>query len=276
MRKILSVFAIGALLIFSACEKDHVEAPGDIPGMGNASGELTYDEAFSLPEGIELVGTMTGIDESSSVAIGDDMSLKSTFANQSVQTFGNYGSGGRFIKLLCNLKNTTNQYRTVFFPRGLLCKVHKEGYQNAMSLQWTWVTIKPYGSRTFILHMYCINYGRSGSDAQSEFSFLGITNSPTMWNLINRIGWRKINYEHYFGHGYPTSYSLKDEAVSYENITSELQNAVWSVTNGDGLTDESISFIESIPELEEGTYPDNLDDIDIQPPFYFDEYTPAE
>lgn len=179
------------------------------------------------------------------------------------------------MKLKCQLRNNTDDNRTVFFPKGLLCKVNKEGYQNGILLQWSWVCIPPKSDRIFILHVFCINYGKSGSDAESDYNFLGITSSPLMKELCDKIGWRKINYEHYYGNGTSTS-ALKEENVTYDEIAEDLQNAVWSITNGDGLTDEHISFIESLPLLEEGTYPTELEDETVEYPYYFEEYTPVK
>jgi len=274
MRKLISIIAVAMLVAFTACEKEQVEVfvdqPNEIPGMGNADGELQAD-TYSLPEGIEFVGSIGGVthDQTGSIAMEGDL--------KSSQTYTCYGSGGRWVKVAVTLKNTSNMNRTVFLPRGLLFKVNKEGYQHAMLLQWTWVCIKPMAERTFVLNLYCINKGLSGSDPHAEFSIIGITNSDLMWSLLRMIGWRKINLEHYTQVG--TNAALKssnEDLATYEEIVENLQDAVWSLTNGTGLSDEQVSFIKSIPMLEEGTYPEGLDDKTVEPPYYFDEYTPVQ
>ncbi|MCU4166435.1 hypothetical protein [Carboxylicivirga caseinilyticus] len=271
MRKTLTLFVVLALLAFTACEKEKIESPGNIPGMGYTEGELSVD-AFELPEGIELVGTITGLEETTTAAISkDDLSLKSTFANEAVQTNSNYGSGGQFVKLKCQLRNRTNQQRTMFFPKGLVCKVKQEGYQSGILLQWAWVSLKPNEERTFILHLYCINKGKSNSDAQSEFEIHGITNSNTMWKLLNLIGWGKINWEHFNSVSTSTS-SLKETSLSYDEIASGLQDAVWALTNGDGLTEDQIEFINAIPQLDETELPSDLLNNTIDPLKYYPEY----
>lgn len=264
------------LVTFTACEKEKVEEPGDIPGMGYASGELQVQEAYSFPEGIELVGSLNGVGEESSVAMEGDFNLKSAISGVETQTYSCYGSG-RWVKVEVTLKNTSDMNRTVFLPRGLLFKVNKDGYQHAMLLQWTWVCIKPMAERTFILNLYCINKYMSGSSPDAEFSIIGITNSDLMWSLLRMIGWRKINLEHYSQ--VSTIAALKssnEDLATYEEIVENLQDAVWSLTNGTGLSDEQVNFIKSIPMLEEGTYPEGLDDKTVEPPYYFDEYTPVQ
>lgn len=270
MKKIIFILAIAMLVAFTACQKEEVvvEAPGEIPGMGNAVGELQVQEPFNLPDGIELVGSVGGLEPGTTGNIAAEGGLKST------ETWRCYGSGGRWVKLAVTLKNTSNKYRTVFFPRGLLFKVNKEGYQHAMTLQWTWVCIQPNAERSFALNTYCINKGKHGSDPQANFSILGITNSETMWRLLRMIGWRKINLEHYQQIG--TTTALKADELTYDEIQENLQDAVWSMTNGAGLIEEQIQFIESIPMLEDGSYPEGLDDTTVEAPYYFDEYTPVQ
>lgn len=278
MRKIISLMAGIVLITFTACEKEVMEEPGNIPGMGDAVGELQADP-FELPEGIEIVGSIGGIGDSSGgeAAVSGSPSLKSTLSALNSQSYACYGSGGRWVKVAVTLKNSSNMYRTVFLPRGLLFKVNKEGYQHAMLLQWTWVCIKPMAERTFVLNLYCINRGLSGSDPHVEFSILGITNSDVMWSLLRLIGWRKINLEHYQVVSNVSGLKASaDDIRTYEEITEVLQDAIWSLTDGTGLTEEQISFIESIPLLEEGSYPKALDDKTVEPPYYFDEYSPIE
>ncbi|MBS2099100.1 hypothetical protein [Carboxylicivirga linearis] len=271
MRKILSVFAVLAIVVFTACEKEQIEEPGNIPGMGDNESALSVD-AFDLPEGIELVGSMTGVVETTAIAVDkNDLSLKTTFTNEAVQSSDNFGSGGQFVKLKCHLRNTTNQRRTVFFPRGLICKVNLEDYQSGVLLQWAWVSVAPNASREFVLHLYCINKGKHGSDATSKYSILGITNSNVMWKLINRIGWKMVNWEHYYN-GTSTAAVLKQNSLTYEEVTEGLQDAVWSMTNGDGLSESQIEFIESIPSLNQEDLPADLINGTIDPLKYYPEY----
>ncbi len=271
MRKILSMMAVATLLVFTACEKNEPEAieePANIPGMGNAEGDLQVD-AYEMPDDIEIIGSIQGV-------LPDDLgSVNALDGLKATTGYACYGSG-RDVKVQITMKNTSQtKNRTVFLPRGLVFKVNKTGYQHAMLMQWTWVCIKANSSRTFVLNLYCINSGLKGSDSSAEFSILGITNSEVMWKLLRMIGWRKINLEHY--QQVNAAALLKsDDEISYDNIVTNVQEAVWELTNGSGLSEESIDYIEGIPFLEEGTYPADLDDKTVEPPYYFDEYTPVD
>lgn len=271
------MLVIAMLVAFTACEKEEVEeVPGEIPGMGNAGGELEV-EAFAFPDDIEFVGAITGIGGSSRAVQGQPY-LKSASVD-ATYSHSCYGSGGQHVKLKLTVKNNNPTLkRTVYFPPGLIFKVNIGGYQNAILLDCTWICVQPGETREFLLYLYCINLGKNGSDSTSEYEILGTTKSSLMLALISWIHWREINWEHHYLNVETNKAELKKGLtnVSYEEIANKLQDAVWAITNGTGLTDEQIEFMQSIPMLPEGTYPKELDDKTLEPPYYFEEYTPVD
>lgn len=276
MKRFLSFLFVAVLVVFTACQKEEIEeVPGNVPGMGDAVGDLEVDP-YNFHEDFEFIGEIGGFEEGS-VAVQGDASLKSISINESVQNSCNYGSGGRWVKVKMEVKNTNPSYkRGLYFPRGCIFKVNLEDYQHAILLDWAWACIQPGATRTIILHLYCINKGKNGSDAHSNFDIIGITKSRTMWKLLRKLAWRKINWEHYHTNYEISKNSLKASGegdTAYEEITGVLQECVWAITNGSGLTEEQEQFIESLPMLEEGTYPKELDDKTIEPPYWFDEYS---
>lgn len=271
MRKILSSLVVAVMILFTACQKEEIkETPGNIPGMGNAVGELEV-VPYEFNEDIEFVSAIGGFDEGS-VAEQGEASLKSTTTANC-----NFGSGGKYVKVRMTIKNTNpTKWRSVFFPRGCVFKVNLKDYQHAILLDWAWPCIAPGATRTITLHLYCINKGKHSSDAQANFDIVGITKSPTMWLLLNRIALRKINWEHYHANIEVNKAGLKssnEELAEYDEITKVLQDCVWAITNGTGLSEEQVKFIESLPKLEDDTYPKELDDKNIEAPYWFDEYT---
>ena len=257
MKKILVGVAM-LTLILGSCSKDNLDTPGTILGMGNTSGALEVDAPFILPEGIAIVGDISGLDNSGAKS-GDSKSLPLSC----------YGSGGKMIKLKLTLLNTSNRHKTIFFPKGLLWKCKEEGYQDALLCQTTWCNVEANSQRTILVDLYCINYGRDPSDHLSSYRILGVSGSKTIWNLLRMVGWRKINYEHW----YNTSKGDKGTAIepTYEAITERFQNIVWNLTNnGLDITAEDQAFIESIPELASEEIP--VVDDNSQFPEYFEEY----
>lgn len=281
MKKGVIYFLTFLLVIsFSSCEKETGEEPGAIAGMGDASGELVVTP-YDLPEGISIDGDISGVDLNENGSVTASAEEKTLLKSWSFgNSYPNYGNGGQWIKLKLTISNDYSGKRTLFFPKGLVFKVNKSEYQHGILLQWTWFVLNPNSTRSIYLNLFCINKGKHGSSDDVQYTMAGITKSSLMWTLLNKIGWRKINSEHIFPHNeaLKSSGNLKsseeDLVEYYEEISELLQDAVWSITNGDGLTAQQIQEIEALPELEEGTYPEELENGVENAPFFFEEYAP--
>jgi hypothetical protein len=253
MNKILIGLTV-LTLIFSSCTKENIESAGKIKGMGNTPGDLEVKAPFTLPLGISLVGDISGLPKPNA-KVGESKMV----------AYSCYGSGGKMIKLKVTLVNTGNLARTIFFPKGLLWKCDVLGYQHAISLQTTWCTLRANEQRTIVMDLYCINYGLSSSDDKATYMILGVCDSKILGNLLDLIGWRKINYEMIFGH------SKGVTSPTYDEITSRMQDIVWNLTNnGKDISTEDQAFIQSIPELA----PSEIPPLDSQSqfPVYFEEF----
>jgi len=261
MKKIL--FGLTLLALISASCQKNEDSPGNIPGMGNTAGDLQVKEPFTLPDGIKIIGDITGLDNSGA---------KSEDAKT---TYYCYGSGGKMIKLRLTLANTGTHPRTVFFPKGLLWKCRVPGYQSAILCQTTWVSLQPNAQRTIYVDLYCINYGLSPSDHNSTFQIVGITSSTVIQDLLKMIGWRKINYEWIYGTFQGGNKGNATEPT-YEEITERIQDIVWDLTNnGTEIAAEDKAFIESIPELPSSEIP-TLDANSQFPEYFKDFLAPVE
>jgi hypothetical protein len=266
MKRLFIGLALFSYLFMISCEKEK-ETPGGIPGMGDTPGRLEIKEAFTLPDGITITGQITGI-------IEDDKKSGDTKSGSATKTLPSYGSGGKAVKLQVVFTNSSNYPRTVVFPKGLLWECNLPGYQHAIMLQTTWVTVLANSQRSVIIDLYCINWGLEPSYTNSTFNIIGVTASRIMWQLLDLIGWKKINYEmiYHFTYG---SKSVASTAPGYDEITEKLQTIVWNLTNfNKPISDDDKAFIESIPELlpeeippvnEQGQYPE-----------YFEEYKVIE
>lgn len=255
MKKYTVLFVVIAFIGLMSCESDSL---GDIEGMGDNPGELKVKEPYNLPDGILLLGDVTGAENPGLKSTG----LKSAFDTKSGISF--YGSG-RYVRLQLNLLNTKEYARTVFFPKGLVWRCNNGGYQNGLTCQTTWVCIPANTSRLINVDVYCANANLLSNPTQSTtYQILGVTSSKTMWGLLDRIGWRKINFE-------MLQTDTKADGPTYEEITERLQVMVHQITDlGTGLTEEDIEFIQSIPELEVEERP--IVDENSQFPEYFEEF----
>jgi hypothetical protein len=262
MKKVLFGFIVSTLFSLGSCQKENLDSPGSIQGMGNALGNLEVKTPFTLPKGIALIGDISGvITPVGKVAKEED--------SKSI-TLPCYGSGGKMIKLKLTLLNSGNSPKTIFFPKGLLWKCNISGYQHAILLQTTWISLTANSQRTIVIDLYCINYGLDPSDGNSTFQILGVSSSNVINNLLKIIGWRKINYEMIYG-TFAVGKSGTAEVPTYEMITDRMQSILWNLTNnGIDISSVDRAFIESIPELPSSEIP--ALDSQAQFPEYFKEF----
>lgn len=264
MKKLL--FLLIACVALVSCEKRPIEeAPSLIPGMGEAEGELEVIP-FELSEDFELIGTIAGTLESDISAGNSDFSFKST---DGIETYSRYGCGGKYVKLKMTFKNRSTIKRTLYFKRGLLCKVNNEDTQHGILVQPTWLCFKGGETRTVYLNMLCVNKGKSGAKTSDKYQILGYTTSKIMNSLLKRLSVKKCNFEHFYRSSLK---SAGTDDLVYDNVEDVLQEAVWALTNGSGLTEEQSAFIDNLPALEEGTYPEGIVEEYSELPVYFEEY----
>lgn len=261
-KKLFGLLIIAVFTLFS-CEKEPLDSPGEIQGKGETPGELLVKEPFKLPVGIELIGEVTGTVNDGSKSEG----TKSV--NEEVKSDYSLFGSGKYVRLTLNLFNSGDYPRTVFFPKGLVWRCNFGNFQHGLQAQTTWVCLQPKLSRTIYVDLYCINAGIPAPDQTGTYSILGVTSSQTMCNLLNLIGWRKVNYEMVYG-VHIGGKGIQDEPT-YNEITEKLQLIVHNLTDkGIDITAEDKAFIESIPELSSSEIQQL--DVDLQYPEYFNEF----
>ncbi|WP_430809895.1 MULTISPECIES: hypothetical protein [unclassified Carboxylicivirga] len=273
MKYTFNLIVIALMMSFAGCSSDEEQA-GEIPGMGTAEGVLQVVEDYQAPEGF-VIGDGIGVNYGSSNA-GVKSYVPSTAALKSGSGwFNSYGSG-RFIKIKLTITNVKDYGRCCWLPRGLVFEVSDPAYQHGMLMCWTPIWLRANQTRDIILEVFCINRGRSGSDTSVTYKVKGVTSSPVMKRFFQRLGWRKINKEFYYGtsaHQYELKAMAAEDLAKYDEISENLQEALWTLTDGDGdLTQEQIDYINSIPLMPEGTYPAYLDDEGAIPPEDWQEY----
>ncbi len=240
-----------ALISLSSCEKEMLDSPGDISGMGNNLGKLEIKQVYELPKGVFMVNQINEPDD------------KDT-------TFSKFGSGkNERVKL--TLFNSNNAPRTVFLPKGLIFQNSTPGYHNGILLQTTWMTIEAGARRDVIVELFCINSGLLHNNQDSHYNFLGVTDSPTFSRLLDLIGWRKINYEMIYG-SFKGGQPVSPSGPAYGDITARLQTIVWNLTDlGIDISEEDTKYLESIPVL----FPDEIppvDEVSSSYPEFFHEF----
>lgn len=249
MKRHLSLLALLFIISISSCEKTDQEVPGKIPGMGNYQGELVISEKFTLPQGVILIGKITGLS-------GD------------LSDYFRFGSG-KAVRLEMILLNTTDLPRTAFFPKGLIFKSDSPDYQSGILLQTAWICVEANSERTVLIDLYCINYGLPGPDKNATYTIAGVTGSEVIGELLDLIAWKGINYE--MIHGIFPGESEPVIVFPYSEITDRLQTVVHNLTAfGIGLSSDNRAFIDSIPEISSAAIPQK--DASAHYPTYFAEF----
>ena len=227
MRRSVIVVIFSFLIGLTSCEKEKHELPGKIPGMGTAGGELAIDQDFKMPEGVVIIGDITGL-------------------SPEMTGYTRRGSG-EAVRLQMTITNTTQKDTIIYFPKGLLLKSDRPDlYQNGMLLQATWVDVAANSEMKVFLDSYCINLGIPGPDENATYTIPGTTGSELMKELLETVSWSMINYEMVHN---SQIYSCP---LTYGEITDRLQNIVHNVTTrGIDVTAEDKEFIVGIPELPE-------------------------
>jgi len=218
---------------FNACNKDDLEyyEPGEIPGLGDAIGDVPGQQ-FTLPNGIELTGNITGSISSNN------------YWNQSSsgQTIHYYGSGSGYVDLLLKLRNVRSTSITVTFPIATVFISRTGNAQNGVLLQKVTITIPANSDYNLGLVLYCGNQHKGSASSGSVYDLGIVCNASSLIDLCNRLKNKKINIEKFS----PASTADKNTYNSQKDI---LQRIVWQVTDGNGLTQNDIDHINSLPNI---------------------------
>lgn len=262
MKNLLLYITLISVIGLTSCEKILQEVPGNIPGMGESNKKLEIKEAFALPDGIGITGSITGIEEDDTKLLVD---YKPVYGAKSSSYFGS----GKLVRLTLTLVNSKDVARTVYFPKGLVWECQTDGFQHGLQIQTTWISLHPNTTRNIVIDLYCGNLGLPGPTTQTSYKILGVTSSTVLWRLLDKVGWKKVNYEMING-----KYAKGEatEGPTYDQITERFQAMIHNLTDrGLDITQEDLLFINSIPELT----PEEIPQIDenSQYPEYFEEFT---
>lgn len=259
MKKTILLLTLGLLsCAITSCEKNELKnavdyTPGEIPGLGDAEGELT-GTPFGLPRGIELIDEITGNSSQSGYwtldysvqripfKMKDGSVVTRSTAETTYSTSRHfYGSGYGYVDLLIPMRNTTGNSITVTFPAALILRNESGSCQNGVLIKKVDVEI-PAGEDYYLnLAFYCGNAHKSSAGSNDIYSLGVVSDALPLLELCDKVKNKKINLEDF-------DYRSSEDYYTYKSQTDILQDIVWEVTDGEGLTSEEIAYIESLPE----------------------------
>ena len=226
MRKILFLvtFSFIVAVTFLSCSKDksNKDDPSNIPGMGDAGGELEVEEPFAYPLAPSIVGDITGVEVNP------------------LPTDNPVGSGGGWVILDIVLENITDKDANFYLPGGSVIECQTENYQHAICIKRIDVSVEKESTKNFKLLVYCINKGRSGSSPDITYIIKGVTSSDRMMTLVAALEDKKIDIRNY----------LPDDKLEFIELSEKIQDIVWAITNGSGLSDGDWTFINSLTVID--------------------------
>jgi hypothetical protein len=231
---------------FVSCEKDDSkskeEVPGQIPGMGDAGGELEVKAPFVLPDGISLVGVIRGAGDSNVSLTGEAIFLQNSLLKDDLYPI--LGSGGQWLALELIFENATSVNKDVVIPAGCVFEVQEEGYQHGIALQDVRIHVLGNNQLQIKLYLYCINKGKEGSSSVTTYVIRGVSTSEWIGLLVEALEYKMIDISEF----------TPEELEEYDRITTAIQEIVWAITNGRGVNQTDWDFIEALRDkIDEAT-----------------------
>lgn len=235
-RKLLLLLLLLGFVIGCEKEKTDQEMPGNIPGMGNAEGDFVIKEPFTLPEGVALVGEIRGIGDASIAREYDRPIVKLKADEPDVLTIG---CGGEWVALDLLLENSDGANKTVTIPAGCIFECQEEGYQHGITLQDVRIHLLGNSQLQIKLYLFCVNKGRNGSDAVVTYVIRGVSASEWIAKLTDALKYKDIDVSGF----------TEEEMDEYNRIAKGLQDIVWAITNGSGVTEDDWGFINDLRDV---------------------------
>lgn len=227
MRKILLLvtFCFIVAVTFLSCSKDKKDKDdaGNIPGMGDTGGNLEVEETAFYPIQSFIIGDITGVDVNP------------------LPTENVIGSGGGWVILDVEIENTTDKEADFYLLGGSVIECQEPNYQHAICIERVDLIVDANSSKRINLLVYCINRGRSGSSPDISYIIKGISSSDRIMRLVETLENKKIDVLDY----------LPDGKQEFVELSRKLQDIIWEITNGEGLSDEDWDFINSLPNVPE-------------------------
>lgn len=243
-----------------SCSKDKEEpdpqpkdyTPGQIPGLGEAEGELT-GTSFKLPNGVELISEIDGDGDQSGYWNSNEEYSPFTAKDGTVTTRSfapktrvgekrhYFGSGTGFVDLLIPMRNTLSTPVTITFPAALILRNETGDCQNGVLIKKVTTTIPAGSDYLLCLAFYCGNMKKDAAGPGDRYTLSVVSNAKPLLDLCEKVKNKKINIEEF-------DPANSDDRVAYGVQCTYLQGFVWQVTDGTGLTEEGLTYIASLPQ----------------------------
>lgn len=272
MKKLLLIKIFGLILLFASCtggitnngddntgdntgSGNNYQA-GEIPGLGDADGELT-GTPFVLPDGVTLLGDITASGNSYGYwnlskaqeyhITNKDGSVTTAQilpkSNRSDSLVCYFGSGSGLVDLLIPLHNSNDFPVKVTFPAALIVRNIAGICQNGVLLKKAIVEIPAKTDCYLNLSFYCANLSKDTPGGSDTYQFSVVSDAKPILELCDKLKNKKINIEEFD----PTN---ADDMSTFESQAATLQIIVWMVTDYDGVGVLYSSYLNNLPNSD--------------------------
>ena len=184
------------------------------PGLGDDPGE-PLGTPLVLPPGVTLAGPVRGADD---------------LTSECESGTPPHGSGV-YVQVCVPLQNSAGAPVEVVFPPGLVIVSAAEGFQNGLLVERVVVTVPPTppgpggppadggvasGAHVVTLHTYCLNASRNPNELGTPYRLGSVTSDEALRELLGLLAGR---------------------SVDSEDDVDVVQDAIYSITEGRGLTE---------------------------------------
>ncbi|MCP3145302.1 hypothetical protein [Pyxidicoccus xibeiensis] len=193
------------------------------PGLGEDPGE-PRGTPLNLPAGVSISGHILGANELTGECEGGSEPQGS----------------GPAVKICVPMRNTTGAAVQLELPRGLTVISTSAGrYQNGLLVERVVVTLPPTAQGPGVptdggtdpdaflvaLHLYCLNEARNPSETGNPYKLGPVTDDAALRELLQLLVGKQLD---------------NDDAVDV------VQDAIYSITEGNGLTSEDREALEDL------------------------------
>lgn len=213
-RRLPPLVAVAVLSALSACGASKPPL-GDGGGGGLHTARPGMGDSTAAPAGTAYLLP-------AGITLAGDLEGRSERCDQREPRYGN----GTTVWLCLGLTNPGASPVAVELPPGIIVVSRDVGDQNGILLQRTVILVPPGGTNWFQLDAYCLNHWRAVPLWDARYQLGPVTDEPDVLELVRLLESKQL----------PADGSL------------EVQMALWSITDGDGLTLTDLAAIGHLPE----------------------------
>ena len=137
------------------------------------------------------------------------------------------GFSAQLVEVCITLHNSTAGTITTTFPPGIILISKTGEVQNGTQVQSVAVPVPAGRDTTVILELYCVNLSRHATAPGDQYTLGVVSDHTGLRELLTILANKQID----------------------ESSVWDVQDAIWEVSDGDGLTSETRTNMQALPDM---------------------------